>query len=193
MKKIVLVLSLLLLNCSATRPQETLTPPSVMNLDAGVVSYIDRDAYAITLPEASQQGITLPISDGSGPNGERIAPLRVGQPAPFNGVIFNGPAVARIDVEFRGQQAQCQINTQAQVDRVVAMSMRDIEMLTNSIEAQRRTYDVMIRSRDAEIRRLYNYARNNNQPVNYWPYIGIGFGALVVGAGSATAIYFLSR
>lgn len=190
--KIVSLFLVCLTACSAQQPIPVLSAPSVVNVDAGPPVYIDRDAYSIHLSDATQ-GIALAISDGSGPNGERIAPLRVGQPAPFNGVLFNGPAVARVDVEFRGQQAQCQINRQADIDRVVAMSIRDIQLLTNSLEAQRRTYDVMLRSRDLEINRLYNYARNTNQPINYWPYIGIGVGGLVIGAGTVTAIYFLSR
>ena len=73
------------------------------------------------------------------------------------------------------------------------MSIRDIENLTASLEAQRRTYDVVIRNRDSEINRLYNYARNNNQPVNYWPYIGVGLAGIAVGAGAVVTVYFLSR
>lgn len=195
MKRKVIFSGLLLIcftACSATRPPPVVSPPSTITLDASV-ALVDTDAYQITLPEASQVSINLPIVDGSGPNGERIAPLRTGQPAPFNGVLFNGPSVARIEVEFRGQQAQCQINRQADIDRVVAMSIRDIQNLTASLEAQRRMYDVMIRSRDSELDRLYNHARNTNQPINYWPYIGIGLGGLVIGAGAATTIYFLSR
>ncbi len=191
MKKLALI-CLFVAGCSAQQ-HSVLTPPNIINVDASQVSIVDRDAYQITLPSSPQVAINLPISDGSGPNGERIAPVRTGQPAPFNGVLFNGPAVARIEVEFRGQQAQCQINRQADIDRVVAMSTRDIENLTASLEAQRRTYDVVIRNRDSEINRLYNYARNNNQPVNYWPYIGVGLAGIAVGAGAVVTVYFLSR
>lgn len=190
--KIIPLFLVCLTACSAQQPIPVLSAPSVVNVDAGPPVYIDRDAYSIHLSDATQ-GIALAISDGSGPNGERLTPLRTGQPAPFNGVLLNGPAVARVDVEFRGQQTQCLINRQADVDRVTAMAIRDIEALTNSLDSQRRAYELMIRSRDSEITRLYDYSRNRNQPVNVWPYVAIGLGGLALGIGATATIIILSR
>jgi len=192
MKQKIFFISIFLTACSARQRQE-LAPPNFIPIDASQIYYVDRDAYHITLPTSSEVSINLPITDGGGPNGEIIVPMRAGQQAPFNGVLFNGPAVARVNVEFRAQQAQCLINRRADIDRVVAISLRDIDNLNASIEAQRRTYEAIIRNRDSEINRLYNYARNSNQPVNYWPYVAVGLAGITVGVVSTVTIYFLTR
>ena len=190
--KFITISMLALAACSATQ-RPAVSPPNVYTADAGPAYTVDQDAYNTTLPPAEDVSIHLNVVDGAGPNGEIIAPLRTGQPAPFNGVLFNGPAVARIEVEFRGQAAQCRIDRQADLDRLRALAARDINMLNVGMNSQRAAYQLMLRSRDQEITRLYTYIQQNNTPqVNYWPYIGLSLGGLVLGAGTAT-VFFLLR
>ena len=191
MQKRLVAASMLLIACSATQ-RTPVAPPSVYNGDAGSIAVVDQDAYNITLPSAADVSIHLPVVDGAGPSGEIIAPLRTGSPAPFNGVLFNGPAVARIEVEFRGQAAQCRIDRQTDIERMRAMAVRDIGLLNVTIHSQDQVYNLMLRSRDQEITRLYNYIQaNNNPPINLWPYVGLSLGGLVLGAGVMSAFFLL--
>jgi hypothetical protein len=138
--------------------------------------------------------IHLPLIDGVGPTGELIAPLRAGQPAPYNGVIFNGPAVARVVTEFQAQATQCVIDRQADVDRLRAIAIRDINLLNTSLVSQRRVYELMIQSRDIELRRFYNLTlqANNNNSINPWPIVLSGLGGLVLGGGIMSGILLLN-
>lgn len=158
---------------------------------------VDRDAYVV--PASSSDGglsaITplLPPGDSAVPDSALIAPMQLGQRAPFPGVLFNGPALARVEVEFRAQQARCEIDRQAELRRVVAASTRDISLLETTIQTNERINRLIIRSRDEEIELLQNHIRTNqvsqNPPV--WQYVVIGVGAALVGAGIAgTAVYF---
>lgn len=193
MKKILVFLIAFMVACSGV--QRTLPAgPNVTVVDAGPDPTIDQDAYNITLPPVEDVAIRLNVVDGAGPNGEIIAPLRAGQPAPFNGVLFNGPAVARVEVEFRGQAAQCRIDRQADIDRMAALARRDIGLLTVRLDSQRQSYQLMINSRDRELTRLFTYIReNNNPPINPWPMIGVSLGAFVLGGGIMTGILLAPR
>jgi hypothetical protein len=186
MKNHLLSFSLLLLSsCATTMP--AISQPSVYTSEIQSAPIIDTDAYNVALPSTDQVAIHMPSSDGG--SGESITPLRTGQPAPYGGVLFNGPAVARISVEFRSQAAQCVIDRQADIDRIKALAVRDVGILNAAISAQTQEYNLMISSRDAEITRLFTYIKENNSPkLNPWPIVGATLGGIVLGGGIMTGI-----
>ena len=193
MRKILIIFMLFLTACSGIqRPLPP--PPNNLTVDAGPLVFVNSDAYTIVLPPVPDVALRLNISDGRTDSGEIISPLRTGQVAPIKGVLFNGPAVARIVVEFRGQAAQCRIDSQADLDRMAVMARRDIALLNLSLNSQRQAYTLMLASRDRDLTRLYTYIQQNNNPrVDPWPLVGVGLGGLVLGAGIMTAILLLNH
>lgn len=124
-----------LAECSATPARRTAVP-TLQNIDYALA--VDMDAYAVT--EAS-----IDFSDtgnnervllhGPFSNGEVIAPVRRLQSAPFDGVLFNAPALATIEVEFRSQDAVCRVNSRAEQQRIAARAVADIQRLQASFRA----------------------------------------------------------
>lgn len=168
-------------SCSSTIPQSsTIQPPTLNNFQQQEDSSVDTDAYSY-----------LPSTDGGinqlriiNSNGEQITPLREHQRAPYNGVLFNGPATARLEIEFRGMQSQCLIDRRADVERVSAIARRDISILQNTISSNNRTSQILLSGRDAEINLLYRNQQQLNSSNFSVPYLVIGgAGALVLGFG----------
>lgn len=187
--KSLIALFLFLLNCSG--PQRTQFEfrqmPEVVVADARV----DEDAYASFAPSISDSAFRMAPRPDSG---ELIAPMRQGEQAPFNGVLFNGPALARVEVEFRGEQQRCLIDRQADIQRVVAQSIRDINLVRNTSQTNETIYRVMLQTRDQEIERMQRYIRanENRNNENVLNYVFIGAGAAILGAGIAgTIVYFV--
>lgn len=108
-----------------------------------------------------------------GDQGEVIAPLFQDARAPFNGVIFNGPAIARVQVEFRNQQNQCLIDRRHDLSQVVARYNADVASLQNAMDTQRRMNEVILNQNNIDIQRL-NQLLERSQQSNNGPHIGEG-------------------
>jgi hypothetical protein len=177
-----------LLHCSS--PQRPLRP-TPYTVDVVLAPVVDYDAYHVSIPPPEDAGLI--IANRGNPN-ELVAPLRQNQPAPFPGVLFNGPVLARVEVEFRGQQEQCRIDRQRDVDILAARALTDIRLLQTSINAQGSSYRLMLESRDVEIERLYNQLLSTSQQFPVWQF-ALGLSAsLVVGTALGTLLGFgLSR
>lgn len=99
----------------------------------------------------------------------RISPLNQGQPAPFNGVLFNGEATATLQVQFRTQQQRCQVDRRADQLGVGARAIADLERLQSEFIANQQANSVFIGGRDREITRL-----QAEPHYNPWVLTGIG-------------------
>lgn len=126
---------------------------------------------------------------GAAHNGELVVPLHQDASAPFNGVLFNGPAVARISVEFASQQRLCLIERNHDVGLVVARYDADVASLQLAIDTQRRTDNVLLSGRAQDVARL-NRLLQTQVAASSGPHIGEGLiwagggllaGVLVVG------------
>ena len=182
-----LFLFLTIVRCSAPQIRELPLRPNPYTVDVAELPPIDYDAYNIPLPSIGDGGLRLTVGSGEGgvgASGELLAALGRNQPAPFAGVLFNGPALARIEVEFRGQETQCRIDRRADLDRLSARAVTDLRLLQTSFNSQGQAYTLMLTSRDQELERLYRQlASQRDPPFPYLPVIlGVG-GALVVGLG----------
>jgi len=146
------------------------------------------------LPDASTVGedtsdAVQPLSSVPGSNGEAIVPLNRGSEAPFNGVLFNGPAVARVAVEFRALQQRCTLDRERDLSLFRARYNADIASFQLALNTQLRTDQVFLNSRDADIARLNRllegYQRQSNSPHVLeglvWAGGGLIIGALIVG------------
>ncbi len=179
--------------CSATpaRVNSTLVIPPT---DAGSNILVEPDVVLLGLPDSaprdtfthdSQPILTL----GTGTNGEIVTPLPVGTRAPYNGVLLNGSAVARISVEFRSQQDRCLIEQNRAVSLVEARYVADTASLRLVADTQRRTDQVIINGLDADIGRLNRLLETQQREASRphvleglaWAGGGLVLGALIVG------------
>ena len=186
------------LACSGTNTNRSTLPSQT---DASVASV---DVSLLGLP--GDAGVTsdgpteasAPIlATGVGRNGETIVPLRQGAPAPFPGVLLNGPAVARVAVEFNGQQQRCLIERQHDVALITARYVADTDSLRLALDTQRQTDEVLLNSRNDDVARL-NRLLTQQASAASGPHLGEGLiwasggllaGVLIVGG----IVIFASR
>ena len=174
-----LVFTNLLFSCSS--PQITLQSPSssLQPYDVPASYDVDLSVYNdITLPPVGDASVVIRSSTED--SGETVAPMRQGQAAPFPGVLFNGPAVARIEVEFRGQQEQCRIDRQADLQRLSARAVADIRLLQTTVDTITQSYTLRLRNQQEELNQVYRIARGNT-PTSPWMYVGLGVGGFALG------------
>lgn len=188
-------LLMLLTGCSATPPTRTI-PPTLQNIDYAL--RVDMDAYVV--PEASidfsdagsDSGDATALLTGPFTHGEAVAPLRRTQQAPFDGVLFNAPALATIEVEFRASDAVCRVNGRAAQQRLAARAVADIERLQTSFRA----HDTIARSIVSQQERDYQTLSNSVRQIRSgetlrtvgWVSLGVLSG-LVVGGVVGYTIY----
>lgn len=182
------------LGCSSTIPsQGTTLPTQTYSADASAPIVLV-DVMLLGLPADGGVGIIssdaeTPLVVNGGPNGEVIVPLRQRDPAPFNGVLFNGPAVARVSVEFSAQQRMCLIDRRHDVDLLTARYTQDIESLRLALTTQGRTDQILLDGRDADLvrlNRLLDQQVRASRPPHLaegvvWAGAGLLLGVLIVG------------
>jgi hypothetical protein len=142
--------------CSGSQSIRTNTTAStdasaLIPVDIQLLGLPDLSADASAPTDASSDA---PLFVPNNQNGELIVPLRQDASAPFNGVLFNGPAVARVSVEFQAQQQRCLIERRHDVDLIVARYNTDIATLNLARSTETRTANVLLAGRDQDITRL---------------------------------------
>ena len=139
--------------------------------------------------DASESVEDAPLFVPNNQNGELIVPLRQGAPAPVTGVLFNGPAVARVSVEFQAQRTRCEIERRHDVDLVVARYNVDVASLNLALQTQQRTDQVLITARDQDLARLNRLLETQTSASSgphvteglIWAGGGLLLGVLIVG------------
>lgn len=171
--------------CSA--PQRTLSnnilaaSPFGENSDASTL-LIDRDIYNIEPVNIEQvYSSDASLATVRPENGERIAPLRVGQPAPYDGILLNGQAAAFIEVQFRSQRAQCLVDRHLDLRRISARALTDIDHLQIALSSQERISGILLDSRQREIDRLNEALRTNSGDTGRVVFWSVGTGVAVLG------------
>jgi hypothetical protein len=169
--------------CSGPNLPRTNTIP-VLTSDASVVPI---DVSLLGLPpldvqtstDASVEAANVFATPGNH-NGENIVPLRQNERAPFNGVLFNGPAIARITVEHNAQEQRCLIERNHDTNLLTARYNADIDTMRLAIETQQRTDQVLLNGRDQDIARLNRLlVQASSTPNRIWENLAwIGVGAL---------------
>lgn len=148
------------------------------------VPWIDRDAYVVSIAD------TAPRPRVSDPDA-RVTPLNQGQSAPYPGVLFNAPALAVVEVEIQGAQAQCLVERRADQQRVIARALADIGHLETSYLALLQRSHVLLEGRDEEISRLFRLIRPAS-PFSIDSLLWFG-GGLTLGVGIVSTIYMITR
>jgi hypothetical protein len=159
---------------------------SVSSPDASV--FIAPDVVLLGISDASvwdeSENTDASVLHLNTQNGEQIVPLQQDARAPFNGVLFNGPAVARVSVEFQAQQQRCLIERRRDANLLLARYDADIATLQLALRTQERTGQVLLSGRDQDISRL-NRLLESQTRTNSGPHIAEGLiwagGGLLVG------------
>jgi hypothetical protein len=93
-----------------------------------------------------------PATPPSGELGqEYVVTLRLGEPAPFAGTLFNVPAAARLAVDLRLRSAECQVETDRQLRLLEAELRLEIDTQVARREALQHRHDQMMAIRDERI------------------------------------------
>jgi len=118
--------------------------------------------------------------------GEEIATVTEGQPAPFDGTLFNTEAAARLLIDLEFSQEACQIETTRQLQLQEAQFHLEIDVLQASKDSLQLRFDETLLIRDDHILYLEKKITKKKVPPEVVFAIGVLSGvALTIGAGYA--------
>ena len=110
------------------------------------------------------------------------ANLKKGEPAPFDGRLFNGPAVAQIITEHRLKDLDCDLETEYQLDKASTKAQYEYELLEASCKAETAKLRDINNIREEELSIL----RKRDKPLR--PYFWLT-GGFVMGTATSIAIF----
>jgi len=125
----------------------------------------------------------VPVMELNEPNvGEAISPLKLGQKAPFTGILFSPAAAAKINTELKNVPEQINI----EIDRVNKICNAECQFKLNNVTIERRTdqqiASARLSSAVSENELLVNRIKkleNSQSNVLWWTIGGFAGGALV--------------
>ncbi len=112
-----------------------------------------------------------------------FTPLKKGQPAPFDGRLFNNAAVSKFIVEDRLKVEQCNVQIEYEVGKANVKSKYKHDLLTARCEADDQRLQDMITIRNDEIK----FLRKSYEPPKTQWWLAGGF---ALGAASAIGIMY---
>lgn len=142
-----------LINCKTPQSlnrNTTIPEPNAINIESQLRN----------LPDSSLPQIQV---HRAGENGELITPIYRNQPAPYNGVLLNGAAVAYLQTEYNSLQQRCRIEHERIINQFIATYNANIQSLRLALTTQNRINQEIIQNRNREIEILL---RNNNSNNN---------------------------
>jgi hypothetical protein len=167
-----ILLATYLLSC---RPQSIQYPSNSMDAGPPV------EVSLLGLPEVPEDAYHVsPPRFGYQPN-EVVTPLVQGTPAPYNGLIFNGPAIARVTVEFRAVQQRCAIEREHDRNLFQARYDADVATLRLAMETQERNNAIILQNREETITNLHSQLENTNSSPRITENLLWGAGGLAIG------------
>ena len=132
-----------------------------------------------------------PVSDVSfgvaGATLGKISPMKKGQEAPFNGVLLDASAAARLMVESQEAESKCHIETEKRVDIAKAKLEFDLANMRASRNSLKKELEVRVNLKDEHIEFLEKQAIKTVKSSNngkWWLIGGIGIGIAVTIGGS---------
>ena len=118
-------------------------------------------------------------SAANGADEAKFTNLKQGEPAPFDGRLFNDPAVSKLIVDYQFKNLECKLRVDFEVGQAIAEERYRYDLLYAKSEADNQRFIDIIDIRDEHIKSLEKYVKPSNA---HWWTIG-GFAI-----GSATAI-----
>lgn len=115
----------------------------------------------------------------------RISPMNKGDKAPFNGVLLDAEAAAKIIVNQKEAENKCKIEIEKEVGIAEAKLLLDLENIKASRDALQKELDVRVKLKNEHIEFLENQAVKNSKKASngkWWLIGGIAIGiALTIG------------
>ncbi len=121
-------------------------------------------------------GFLLVYSPPANAEEPTFIPLKRGQPAPFEGRLFNNAAVSKFIIEDRMKIEQCDVQIEYEVGNANVASKYKFDLHTAKCEADDQRLQDMIAIRDDEIeflRKAYNPPKSH-----WWAIAGFTFGSM---------------
>ena len=118
-------------------------------------------------------------SAANGAEEAKFTNLKEGEIAPFDGRLFNDPAVSKLIVDHQFRDLECKLRVDFEVGQANATSQYKYDLLYAKSEADNLRFTDVINIRDQHIKSLEKHVRPSN--AHWW--VAAGFVA-----GSATAV-----
>lgn len=117
----------------------------------------------------------------------KVAALRRGQKAPFQGVLLDAEAAAKLMAEKDEQEAQCKIEIEKEVEKERAKGALKIENLRATNESLQKQMDERIALKDDHIQFLEKEAERNAKKAGNakWWLVGGIAGGILLSIGAA--------
>ena len=113
---------------------------------------------------------------------EQVTTIEKGDPAPFNGTLFNTEAAARLLTNLEFSQETCQIEIDRQLDLKTAQLELKIDNLNSSLSGCTQRYKDILKIKNDQIIFLDDQLKKSS-PNNkvLWFAIGIASGVIITG------------
>ena len=112
--------------------------------------------------------------------------LQEGDPAPFDGKLFNYEAVSQLIVSRELAEEECDIETQYQLDLQAAQHQLEVERFQIRYDGLQERYDAMNLLKDDEVARLQDLIGEHPNRRSVWMFAG----GVVAGIGTSIAIMY---
>jgi len=119
----------------------------------------------------------------------KITSIKQGQIAPFDGVLLNTPAAAKVFVQKDFSLEECQLKIDFEVEKEKDRLEEALDHLNNSRNFEQKRYELLIGQKDEENKKLLEEITQEHTDYSlYWFAGGTALGiALTIGIGFAVA------
>ena len=118
-------------------------------------------------------------SAANGQDEAKFTNLKEGEAAPFDGRLFNDPAVSKLIVDYQFKNLECKLRVDYEIGQVKAEERYNYDLLYAKSEADNQRLNDMVQIRDEHIKSLEKYVKPSS---SHWWVLG-GFAV-----GSATTV-----
>ena len=128
----------------------------------GAPSQVEASPFAVDVSALMQE------PEGPKPL-EAVSPMKEGQKAPFDGVLYSTAAAAKMQVELENQESKCQIKVEREVGKATAKLELDLANLRAAKVAAESKYADVVEIKNEQIRFLVTEAeRQEKRNGNRW-------------------------
>jgi len=129
--------------------------------------------------------VVLPVH-AMAQQGGKITDLKEGDPAPFNGILLDTTASARLLVEKEYQDEECDIRISYELEKIKARHALEMGIIENRLALSEESHSSILSLKNAEITRLQEIAlKNPNDNANWW-----FTGGVVAGIITSVVIFY---
>ena len=114
-------------------------------------------------------GLCMPITANAD---SQFTDLQEGDPAPFDGKLFNYEAVSELIVNRETAEEECELQTQYQLDLQAAQHQLELDRFQIQYDGLQERYDAMNLLKDDEITRLQDLIGRHPNRRTAWMFAG---------------------